>query len=91
MQNGFSNPAGDVCRGSIDFAVVLARECPAAVCSPSTVSVDNDLAASETGITLWSTDDEEPRRLNLGRAISMRKTAEKEAYLRGKLSYRQDI
>jgi hypothetical protein len=35
------------------------------VSSPSTVGIDDDFAAGQTGVTLWSTDDEQARWLDL--------------------------
>jgi hypothetical protein len=53
------DPARKVCSGTVDLGVVLAGEGTTTVGSPTTVCVDDDLAASQTGITLGSTDDEE--------------------------------
>jgi hypothetical protein len=43
--------------------------------SPATVSVDDDLTAGETGITLGTTDDEQTRGLDLG-TISIGRASE---------------
>jgi hypothetical protein len=59
------DPATKVSCGTIDLGVVLAGESTTTVGSPTTVGVDNDLTASETGITLRSTNDEEARGLDL--------------------------
>lgn len=61
----FGDPAGNVSGGSVDLGEVLSGESTTTVSSPSTVSVNNDLATSETGISLWTTDDEEARWLDL--------------------------
>ncbi len=59
------NPASEVRSRAIDLAVVLARESTTTVSTPAAVRVDDDLAASEAGVTLWSTNDEEARWLDL--------------------------
>jgi hypothetical protein len=59
------DPAGKVGSRAVDFAVVLAGEGTTTVSSPAAVGVDNDLTASKTSITLWSTDDEETGWLDL--------------------------
>ena len=40
------------------------------MCTPATVGVDNNLSAGETGITLWATDDEEARWLDLPKVLA---------------------
>lgn len=65
MDNGLCDPSGEVCGGTIDLAVVLSGESTTTVGSPSTVGVYDDLTSGETGITLWATNDEEARRLDL--------------------------
>jgi len=59
------DPAAEVGSGTIDLRKVLAREGTTTVSTPATVRVDDDLAASETGITLGTTDDEETGGLDL--------------------------
>jgi hypothetical protein len=59
------DPAREVGSRTVDLGVVLAGEGTTTVGSPTTVGVDDDLAASETGITLGSTDDEKTRGLDL--------------------------
>lgn len=59
------NPAAKVGGGTVDLGEVLAGEGTTTVGTPTTVCVDDDLTASETGVTLGSTDDEEARRLDL--------------------------
>ena len=65
VDQGLGNPAGNVGSGAVDLGEILARESTTTVGTPATVGVDNDLAASETGITLGSTNDEQARRLDL--------------------------
>lgn len=67
MDKGLGNPSGKVGSGTVDLGEVLAREGTTTVGTPATVGVDNDLAASQTGITLGTTNDEETRGLDLER------------------------
>jgi hypothetical protein len=67
MNKGLGDPSGEVRGRSVDFTVVLARERTATVSTPSAVGVDDDLAAGQTSITLWSTDDEKAGWLKLDR------------------------
>lgn len=53
------DPAGKVGGRAVDLGVVFPGESTTTVGSPATVCVDDDLAASETGVTLGTTDDEE--------------------------------
>lgn len=62
---GLGDPAAEVGSGTVDLGVVLSGESTTTVGSPTTVGVDDDLAASETGITLGSTDDEQTRGLDV--------------------------
>merc|ERR1711988_935277 len=48
----------DVCCRSVHLGGVFAGESAAAVSSPSTVCVDDDLTTSEASIALWATNDE---------------------------------
>jgi hypothetical protein len=59
------DPAGKVSGGTVDLGVVLSGESTTTVGTPATVGVDDDLAASETGVTLGTTDDEEAGGLDL--------------------------
>jgi len=59
------DPAADVGSRAIDLGEVLAGEGATTVGTPAAVGVDDDLAASQTGITLGATDDEEARGLDL--------------------------
>ena len=59
------DPAGEVGSGAVDLGVVLSGESTTTVGSPSAVCVDDDLAASETGVTLGTTDNEEAGGLDL--------------------------
>lgn len=65
VDEGLGDPTGKVGSGTIDLGEILSGESTTTVSSPSTVCVDDDLAASQTGITLWSTNDEESRWLDL--------------------------
>lgn len=55
---GLCNPTGKVRGRTVDLGVVLSGESTATVGSPASVGVDNDLTASETSVTLRSTNDE---------------------------------
>jgi hypothetical protein len=59
------DPARKVGGGTVDLGVVLSGESTASVGSPTTVGVDNDLTAGQTGVTLGSTDDEQTRGLDV--------------------------
>ena len=59
------DPAGHVCGGSVDLGEVLSGEGTTTVGSPSSVRVDDDLAAGQTSISLGSTNDEQSRGLDL--------------------------
>lgn len=59
------DPATDVGSGTIDLGEVLSGESTTTVGTPATVGVNDDLAASKTGITLRTTNDEETGGLNL--------------------------
>jgi hypothetical protein len=52
------DPASEVGSGTIDLGVVLSGESTTTVGTPASVSVNNDLTASQTGITLGAADDE---------------------------------
>lgn len=62
---GLGDPAADVGGGAIDLGEILAGESTTTVGTPAAVGVDDDLAASETGIALRTTDDEEAGGLDL--------------------------
>lgn len=62
---GLGDPAADVGGGAVDLGEVLAGEGTTTVGTPATVGVDDNLAASETGITLGTTNNEETRGLDL--------------------------
>lgn len=65
LDKGLGDPTSEVGRGTVDLAVVLAGESTTTVSTPATVGVDDDLTASQTGVTLGTTDDEETGGLNL--------------------------
>lgn len=58
LDQRLGDPAGDVGSGAVNLGVVLSGESTTTVGTPTTVGVDDDLTASETGVTLGSTDDE---------------------------------
>jgi hypothetical protein len=66
VNQGLGDPAANVGSGAIDLGEILAGEGTTTVGTPTTVGVDNDLAAGQTSITLGTTNDEETRGLNLG-------------------------
>lgn len=66
IDEGLGDPAGEVGSGTIDLGEVLSGESTTTVGTPTTVGVDNDLTASQTGVTLGTTNDEETRGLDLG-------------------------
>ena len=51
----------DVCSTAVNLGWVLAREGTTTVSSPATISVNDDLPASETSITMRSANDEATR------------------------------
>ena len=55
---GLGDPAGGVGGGTVDLGAVLAGEGTASVGAPTSVGVDDDLAAGEAGVTVGSADDE---------------------------------
>jgi len=59
------DPSCGVCAGSVDLGPVLAGEGSTSVGSPAAVRVDNDLSASETGVSLRTTDNEAPGGLDV--------------------------
>jgi len=67
---GLGNPSREVGGRSVDLGEILAGEGTTTVSAPTTVGVNNDLATSETGVTLGTTDDEETRGLNLEQFVS---------------------
>mmetsp|Transcript_11503 Transcript_11503/g.24032 ORF Transcript_11503/g.24032 Transcript_11503/m.24032 type:complete len:402 (+) Transcript_11503:179-1384(+) len=56
--DGLGGLAHDVRAGAVDLGGVLAGEGTATVGAPATVGVDDDLAASEAGVTVGATDHE---------------------------------
>lgn len=65
VDEGLCDPSCKVGSGTIDLGEILSGESTTSVCSPSAVCVDDDLSAGQTCVTLWSTDDEESRWLDL--------------------------
>lgn len=58
---GLSDPAGCVGSRAVDLGGVLSREGSTTVGAPATVGINDDLAASKTGITVRTTNDEASR------------------------------
>src|SRR5688500_12022509 len=53
-------PARGVAGGAVNLGWVLAAECAAAVAAHTAISIDDDLAAGESGVALRASDDESP-------------------------------
>jgi len=62
---GLGDPSGSVSSRAIDLGGVLAREGTTTVSTPTTIAVNNDLAASQTSITLRTTNNEATRRVQV--------------------------
>lgn len=60
-----TDPSSSVSSRSVDLGEVLAREGTSTMSTPSTVGIDDDLATSQTSITLRSANDEAARGLDL--------------------------
>jgi len=65
LDEGLGDPAGGVGGGAIHFGEVLSGESATTVGAPSSVSVDDDLTASQTGVSHGTTDDEFAGRLQV--------------------------
>src|SRR5690606_35583270 len=63
--DGLGDPAADVGSRAVDLGEILAGEGTTTVSAPAAVGVDDNLAASETGVTLRTTVHEEARGLDL--------------------------
>lgn len=87
MDKGLGNPAGEVCSGTIDLAVILSGKGTTTVSTPSTVGVYDDLTASQTSVTLWATDDEKARGLDLPLLVAVH--SDMSANIRGRRSSRR--
>lgn len=59
------DPSSKVGSRSVDLGEILSRESTTSMGTPSTIGVDDDLTAGQTSITLWASNDEESRGLNL--------------------------
>eukprot|EP00771_Trimastix_marina_P000193 gnl/Trimastix_PCT/120.p1 GENE.gnl/Trimastix_PCT/120~~gnl/Trimastix_PCT/120.p1 ORF type:complete len:1000 (+),score=301.91 gnl/Trimastix_PCT/120:28-3000(+) len=64
VDEALGDPARHVGPGAVDLGVVLAREASATVRTPATIGIDDDLAASETGVTSRPANDETARRVD---------------------------
>lgn len=67
---GLGDPSSNVGSRTVDLGEVLSGESTTTVSTPATVGVDDDLATSQTGITLGATNDEKSRGLDLRRHVS---------------------
>lgn len=56
--DGLGDPAGGVGGRSVDLGGIFAGEGSTTVRTPTTIGIDDDLAASSTGVTLRTTNDE---------------------------------
>jgi hypothetical protein len=65
VDQGLGDPSAEVGSRSVDLGEILSGESTTTVSTPSTVGVNDDLTAGKTGITLWTTDDEETGWLDL--------------------------
>ena len=72
VNNRFCNPSSSVGGRSVYFSVVLSREGSTSVSAPSSVSIDNDLTASQTGIGLGTADNEAARGLDVIDGLSVK-------------------
>ncbi len=59
--DGLGDPTGSVGSRAIDLGGILTREGSTTVGTPTTIGINDDLAASQTSITVWTTDDEAAR------------------------------
>ena len=59
----FSNPSSSVGSRPVNFGAVFAWESTSTMSSPSSIGIHNDLPASQTGIPIWPSSDEFPRRI----------------------------
>ncbi|PTD12828.1 hypothetical protein FCULG_00003046 [Fusarium culmorum] len=62
---GLGDPSTNVGGRSVDLGEILAGEGTTTVGTPTTVGVDDDLSAGQTGITLGTTNDKEARGLDV--------------------------
>lgn len=65
VDQGLGNPAAEVGSGTVDLGEILSGESTTTVGTPTTVGVDNDLTAGQTGVTLGTTNDEAARGLDV--------------------------
>ena len=61
LDERLGHPSGSVGGRSIHFSVVLAREGATTVSAPTAISIDDNLTTGETGVTLWASDHEQAR------------------------------
>src|SRR5436190_16234543 len=61
----FCHVAGHISRAAIDLGGVLAAESAAAMPTPTTIGIDDDLAASQSAVAVGAADDKIPRRIDV--------------------------
>lgn len=83
------DPSGKISSRSIDLGEILAREGTTTVGTPTAISIDDDLAAGQTGVTLGTTNDEKTRGLDLWSCQLLLGQSQMHVYLRGRRSCRQ--
>mmetsp|Transcript_48062 Transcript_48062/g.94926 ORF Transcript_48062/g.94926 Transcript_48062/m.94926 type:complete len:307 (+) Transcript_48062:1372-2292(+) len=59
--NGLGGPASSVGGRAVDLGGVLSREGTTTVRTPTAIGINDDLAASEAGVSVGASDDEAPR------------------------------
>jgi len=69
LDERLGDPASGVGGGTIHLGEVLARESAATVGTPSSVSVDDDLTSSQTGVAHGTSNDELARRLQVENGV----------------------
>lgn len=62
---GLGDPTSSVGSGTIDLGGILTREGSTTVGTPTTIGINDDLAAGQTSITVRTTDDETTRRVQV--------------------------
>ena len=86
----FGDPASSVGRRPVNLGEVLSGESTSTVGTPTTVGVDDDLTASETSITLGTTDNETSRGLDLvNTTVNITFSRQWISHIRGKRCARQ--
>merc|ERR1719223_346001 len=65
LHNRLGHLTADVSGRPVNLGWVLARESATTMSTPTTVSINDDLASGKASITLWATDDELARRVQV--------------------------